>query len=225
MPVSWFDGWASVQSGISPPLVVPLGGNWQPGDLRLLPVSTSSSRSFTTPSGWTALYSGGTGSRTLSVLARELGSGDTDPAIPVVGAAGPNIADSGVTLRGADNSAVLAATPTLREGSSRNVAAPSIPVTAGLLLTVHFITRTDGAANTGSWGSPSGMSLVASALSDGPMGYNVLLAAAPVSAGNSGDRTATAASSGSWTGVSVFIPEAPEPEPAGPEPGRFLLAG
>lgn len=209
MPITAFAGWASVQSALPYTHPLELGAGWEPGDLRLFLLTVSSSRSFSgIPSGWTTLHNATGGSRTIAVIARELVSGDSDPSVTVAGSAGINIGYLGVTLRGADNAEALGARPALASGSSTNVTAPSVATGAGLLVTAHWITRTNGQADTGSWSVPSGMTARASSMSDGPNGYNVLVATEERTSGNSGTRAAGAPSSGSWDAASLFVPEA-----------------
>lgn len=220
MPISWFSGWALVASGQDYTNSIPLGTGWSPGDLRIFFLTTSTSRNFQTlPSGWTTLYNNTLGSRTLAVIARELQSGDNDPSITISSPWGPNVAHSGVTLRDADNEAILGTTPSASDGpSSRNVVAPSVNTGQGILITNHWVTRLSG-ANSGSWGLPSGMSTVSSSLGDGPQGYNILMATQTTTGGASGTKTAVAASAGTWSALSIFIPEKVA---AGLPPGQFL---
>lgn len=227
MPIILLDPWALVASGQPYTTTLPLGAGWAPGDVRLYFLSTSSSRSFTSASdGWSwlrASSSAASVSRTTAVLARELQAGDTDPQLTVSSPFGPNVAHLAVTIRGADVAALMGATPAMTGSSSNSssVTAPSVAVGAGVLLTAHWITRTSG-ANSGDFAAPAGMTRQAWTLSDGPGGYNAVLASLPTTSGTSDARSASAASAGSWSAASLFVPEAAVA--AGPEPGRALLA-
>jgi hypothetical protein len=221
MPATWLDGYAAVQTDV-PSVTIPLGAGRRAGDLRVIYLSSSLSRAFTVPSGWVTLHDSVTASRRVTMIARELQQDDVDPTIPATGAAVSNVASAAVTVRGANNAVVLAATPAVQGSTttSRNVVAPSVATGDGLLLTEHMVTRLDQTANTGPWQVPDGMALVASSLSDSNMGYNVLIAAEDRSGGDSGTRTAIAGSAGTWAAISMFFPAAPRVV----EPGRMLLA-
>ncbi|MEV1294420.1 hypothetical protein [Pseudonocardia sp. NPDC049635] len=221
MPLTPLDGTAYVITGTGS-LPLPLGENWLPGDLRLAVLSTSTNRTITPPPGWVVLFdsagaeAGQPVSRRLVVIARELQGGDADTAATTQTG---NVAGALVTLRGADNAAVLASTPSVT-GSNANsaaVTAPGVPTGDGMLVTGHMVTRLDQTANQGAWTEPPEMVTLAAALSDGPMGYNVLLAGEQRTGGASGTRTAQAASAGAWSALALFVPAA-EDEP-GPGPG------
>lgn len=217
MAITRLDPYAVVQSSVSSAQApVPLGPSWQPEDLRVVYLTSSSSRTFDAPAGWTVLHdsgpSGAAVSRRLTIIARRLQAGDIDTTATVVGDPNPNIAVTAVTLRGTAPAASPSVSVTGSNNSATNISAPSVPGGAGALLCWYGNTRVDGTAQTGSWTTPSGMALVASSLSDATNGYSLLLAAENrTTVGDTGPRGATAPGAGSWSAASLFIAE-----PTGP---------
>lgn len=216
---------AAVASGADIPL--PVGSNWEPGDFRVVKISRSSGGGVgATPAGWNLVYSGTADavSRFTALYTRTLQAGDTDDSVSRSGGSG-GWAYMGITLRGWDPEKALIWDQDGGSDSGGVSTAPSLNVPgAGTLLTFHEATVLNNEAQGGPLNPPSGMTLEASSYSDGPMGYNLVLASDQVTAGSTGARATTFANTvGGWSGMSLFIEDVsgggdPDPEPGGGTP-------
>lgn len=220
MPITLLDPDAGVITD-APNRQMTVGANGEAGDLRLFRITASSSRTFPTVSGWSKLDDQVL-TRRITLYSRVLTGSDSNVTVTPTSSPASNAHNmswAGITLRGWDSTASLAPSTSGPGSSSSSVVAPSVATGLGLLLCWFDVTRVDGTAGTGSWGVPAGMSSVASSMSDYTMGYNVLLASEDRTSGASGTRTATAASAGTWSATSLFVPEAAV---SGPPLGQFL---
>lgn len=212
MPITLLDATSGNPTDASS-VPVPLGSNWQDGDVRIIRAERSRGNGgLSISSGWTQLYAseaqsaGGPYSRWVGIWFRVLQTDDAAPTLtPSTSIA--NIAWSAITIRGWDPAQTLAPSTTGSTSASSSVVAPSVATGAGMLLCWFDVTRTDNTANTGSWGVPAGMTPRTSQLSGNTNGYNILLASEARTSGASGTRTATPGSAGSWSATSLFIAE------------------
>lgn len=219
--ISVIDADASASSGSNVPLSV--GTGWQPGDLRIVKLTRSTSDTLGTASGWDRIHAGSTDavSRYLALYTRTLQAGDVDSSVVRTGGSGGYSA-SGITLRGWEPGQTLLfdvdGGPSGATSTAPSLTAPG----PGLLITFHDVTITNGMAQNGPLDAPTGMTLEASSLSDQTNGYNVVTASLQVLAGDTGPKSTTFASGDSgWSGTSLFIAEG-EIE-TGPGPTRFFL--
>lgn len=213
---------ADGMTGQAAAFYLPVGSNGKAGDLRLVRLTVSYAGVFDPPpSGWTAIHDEVvSGSGRVGMWARWLQGGDADGVLYLNGTS--YFDRQVITVRGADPAADLAPATAGSSSASTSLVAPSVPTGVGTLLTFHTVTRSSG-ANTTTFTTPAGMTRQAVASSARSADYVALLCSEARISGASGTRTAIASGSGTWRATSLFVPDAPAP-PAGPEPGRALLA-
>jgi hypothetical protein len=207
VPITLLNAAAAVGNNTtSVPITV--GASPTAGDLRIVRVECATSRTLSTPSGWTALYNSTSDavSRRVAIFYRVLTGSDTDTTATMSSSGGWGTAS--ITIRGRDTAQTLASTTTGSSSNSSNLVAPSISVSGpGVLLTWHDITdTTSGAANTSTQTVPAGMTRLAYTASDSTAGFNIGLNYEVETAdGTTGTRTAVSSTTGTWSGTSMFI--------------------
>jgi hypothetical protein len=180
--------------------------NPQAGDIRFLFAMLSANITVTPPTGWTTVFNGQVGARTLFIMSRTwaagvgsqtLTSGNSFYAIELVSVAG---ADTAASPQLSTNGSSTASTSPTATGLT--------PATAdGLALGFFAIVLASG-ATTATISTPSGMTLVNSVTSPTAQGYDhILTSKAITSTAATGDFVATSTSA-PWQAALLLVPSA-----------------
>ena len=186
--------YASTAAVSSAPIPLPAG--LQAGDWTFLFCSLSAASGvITPPAGWTPVLasaqSTASTSHAAAIFARKWQSGDTNPTVTCTSG---RLAVVPVRISGANATQAWEAVDSLSPAASASVSAPSITVTNGRTLLASFHGRESTVSLAVTWTPPADMTEVGDVSTAVAAASNahVSVAYAPVSAGASGARTATA---------------------------------